>query len=124
MASLKKREKPNSIFHVSVGTERTIKHRKEQLQLLHNLKLNRETMLPYVLSDEMLRKWDYLLSVPDGLGGSQPSEEGKTKICERCRKQFIVKRKEEAEECIFHWGRTYSSRVNGKLFLLFSFLPF
>ena len=54
-----------------------------------------------------------MTDIPDGPGGSNPSDEGKIKQCERCNKQFVVKKREEADECIYHWGRSSMKRENG-----------
>lgn len=61
-------------------------------------------------------RYGYIVDIPEGDGGSSPSEEGKVKECERCRNQFIVKKLSEASECTFHWGKPYTMRLNGLSF--------
>ena len=113
MASIKKRPKPTSISHDSVGTDDERKKKKEESNKIQSLTLTEEHVKTRLLSPEDMRKWGYMLQVPDGLGGDQPAEEGNIMECERCKQQFKVKRREEANECVFHWGRLYTSRVNG-----------
>jgi len=55
-----------------------------------------------------------VVCVPDELGGTQPSSEGKTTKCERCGQVFVIKRKNEADKCIYHWGRPHTARINGE----------
>lgn len=33
--------------------------------------------------------------------------------CDRCNQKFMVKRGEEADECRFHWGKAFTTKVNG-----------
>ncbi|KAF8913993.1 ribonuclease H-like domain-containing protein [Gymnopilus junonius] len=40
--------------------------------------------------------------------------EGKVARCERCTQYFLVKHEEEADKCIYHWGKAYITRVNGE----------
>ena len=35
--------------------------------------------------------------------------------CERCGQRFQVKRREEADQCVYHWGRPFVSKANGLL---------
>lgn len=62
---------------------------------------------------EDMRKWGYFVEIPEGPGGKEPSIEGKIATCERCNQPFQVKRKEEADECIYHWGKPYTKKMNG-----------
>ena len=66
------------------------------------------------MSVETMKRWEYVTEIPEGDGGSKPSEEGKVKTCERCSKPFVVKRKEEADDCIYHWGRARINKVGGE----------
>lgn len=110
---MKKRPKPALISHDSVGTEESIKKRRAEREKLSNLHLTKEHLSPLVMSKETLEKWGFMTTVPDCDGGTQPSDEGKIRQCERCSEQFVVRRKEEAEECVFHWGRPQMNRING-----------
>lgn len=62
-----------------------------------------------------LATWGYFVEIPEGAGGDNPSQEGKIAKCERCTQPFLVKRKEEADECIYHWGKPYTTKINGEI---------
>ena len=113
VASLKKRPKPSSISHDSVGTSESVKKRLEEREKLGNLHVTKDHLLPHIMSIETMEKWGFMTKVPEGEGGTRPSDEGKVRQCERCSKQFVVRRKEDAEECVFHWGRPQINRING-----------
>lgn len=115
VAALKRRPSPDSVFHTSVGTEDDILARAEAQKLLVSLRLSRLKIEPFVHSIAELEKWGYIVNPPPGPGGDQPSLEGKVSKCERCAQPFQVKRMEEADQCVYHWGKPYTSRVNGKL---------
>ena len=55
-------------------------------------KLTRTRITRYVSSKELLAKYDYMLQVPDGEGGDQPTEEGNLRKCERCKEEWTVRR--------------------------------
>lgn len=114
VAALKKRPIPNSVFHPSVGTEAEIIARAEAQKSLESLHLSRELLKPLVHSVDQLRTWGYFLDIPPGPGGDQPTLEEKVAKCDRCAQYFLVKRMEAAEKCVYHWGKPYSTRVNGK----------
>ena len=96
--------------------------REETRKKVASLLLSASQLDPYVLSMDDLKKWSYIVDVPPGTGGDQPHEEGSIKTCERCAEKFVVKRLEEADQCRFHWGKAFSSRMNGKYMVLcFSF---
>ena len=114
VAALKRRPIPNSVSHPSVGTEAEIIARAEAQKSLESLHLSRELLEPLVHSVDELKKWGYFLDIPPGPGGDQPSLEGTTTKCDRCAQYFLVKRMEAAEKCIYHWGKPYSTRVNGE----------
>ena len=42
------------------------------------------------MDEEAMRAHDYVLQMPDGLGGNIPTEEGGTKLCERCSAAYVV----------------------------------
>ncbi|KAI0702903.1 ribonuclease H-like protein, partial [Cytidiella melzeri] len=114
IASLKRRPKPDSINHPSVGTEADIAQREEEQKKLHSLRLTVAHIEPYVLTEDQMRKWSYIVDIPEGPGGDRPSEEGSIQKCDRCNQQFQVKRQEEADECVFHWGKPFTSKANGE----------
>ncbi|PPQ77431.1 hypothetical protein CVT25_011013 [Psilocybe cyanescens] len=111
---LKRREAPTSINHPSVGTDSEIAARAEAQKSLEALHLTSDRLEPLVHSTEELQKWGYYIDIPPGPGGNQPSLEGKIAKCERCTQYFLVKRAEEADRCIYHWGKAYTARINGE----------
>ncbi|KAI0347258.1 ribonuclease H-like protein [Trametopsis cervina] len=108
IASLKRRPKPDNINHPSVGTEGDISRRDQEKQQLESLKLTTAHLEPYILTEDEMKTWDYVVEIPEGIGGEQPSEEGNVQKCERCNQPFQVKRREEADECLFHWGKPFT----------------
>lgn len=67
-----------------------------------------------MLSEDDMRKWGYFLDIPEGLGGTKPSQEGHIMVCERCKQSHMVKRNDKTEECHFHYGKPMSQTVNGE----------
>lgn len=63
-----------------------------------------------------MRKWGYILDMPEGPGGDKPNEVGYTMKCERCSQPYMVKPKEQAEGCEYHYGKQFTHKVNGKPF--------
>ncbi|KAL5508315.1 REX3 [Sanghuangporus vaninii] len=114
VASLKKRSKPTSLLHESIGTEGTFQKRRESHDKLRSLRLSTEHLISHVMNLEQLKTWGFMTEIPDGPGGQNPSDEGKIKQCDRCNKSFVVKRKENADVCVHHWGRVSAKRINGE----------
>jgi RNA exonuclease 1 len=114
VAALKRRPIPNSVSHPSVGTEAEIIARAEARKSLNSLHLSRELLEPLVHSVGELKTWGYFLDIPPGPGGDQSSLEEMIAKCDRCAQYFLVKRMEAAEKCIYHWGKPYSTRVDGE----------
>ncbi|KAF8165256.1 ribonuclease H-like domain-containing protein [Crassisporium funariophilum] len=114
IAALKRRPIPNAISHPSVGTEDEIITRAAAQKSLQSLRLSREILQSLVHPVADLEKWGYFVDIPPGPGSDQPSLEGKIAKCERCGQPFEVKRMEEAENCIYHWGKPFTTRVNGE----------
>jgi RNA exonuclease 1 len=110
---LKKRTPPDSVSHPSVGTEEELAERAESRKKLDSLCLTRDHLVDLILTVADMQKWGYVVEIPGGQGGSRPSEEGKIMKCERCAQPFMVKRKDEAEECNYHWGKQYNKIING-----------
>ncbi|RPD67194.1 ribonuclease H-like protein, partial [Lentinus tigrinus ALCF2SS1-6] len=114
VAALKRRPKPDSMSHPSVGTEAEVLAREEMRKKMQSLKLTAAQLEPYVLTLDELKQWGYIIEIPPGPGGDKPHEEGSIKTCERCTEKFMVKRRDEADHCRFHWGKPFSSKVNGE----------
>ncbi|KAJ7908264.1 hypothetical protein B0H13DRAFT_2233283 [Mycena leptocephala] len=101
-AALKRRPAPDTSSHPSVGTEEEVISRAEALKSRKSLRLTRAHL------------WGFILDIPAGVGGDQPSLEHKLAKCDRCAKSFLVKRKDEAEQCIYHWGKPVTRKVSGQ----------
>lgn len=99
--------------HPSVGTEADIAKREEERKKLESLRLSVSHLEPHVLTLSEMETWGYITEIPPGEGGERPSEEGAVQNCERCHEPFQVKRKDEADTCVFHWGRRFSNKQNG-----------
>ncbi|TFK75814.1 hypothetical protein BDN72DRAFT_831251 [Pluteus cervinus] len=113
-ASLKRRALPDHPSHDSIGTQGDIAARLEARKSITSLRLTRELLEPVLMSMEQLGTWGFMTVTPPGPGGEQPSLEGKIATCERCGQPFQVKRMKEADECIYHWGKPYSTKINGE----------
>jgi RNA exonuclease 1 len=114
LVQIKKRPPPTGVGHPSVGTSAEIAARAAAVDELAALTLTREHLAPLVLSPPDLERWGYIIDVPPGPGGDCPSEEGKTRDCERCGEKFEVRGIERAQQCTFHWGRSRTVKVNGQ----------
>ena len=114
IASLKRRPKPDSVAHPSVGTEEDLATREESRKSLDSLRITREHLLPLRLSIDDMRRWGYIIDLPDGPGGTKPSLEGYTMQCERCNQPYMVKSEVQPEECLYHYGKQFSRNVNGE----------
>lgn len=121
IASLKRRPVPDSIAHDSVGTEVDLAARIESKKSIEALRVTPAHISPYIMSMEDMIKWGYFVEITPGPGGDAPSEEGKVQTCDRCRKPVQIKRQEEAEECEYHWGRPFSTKLNGTYPLVSTF---
>ncbi|KAG0709725.1 ribonuclease H-like protein [Suillus ampliporus] len=114
IAALKRRPIPTSISHPSVGTEEDLVARAESRKKLDNLRVTRDILKPVVMSLEDMQTWGFIAEVPEGLGGDQPSADGKIVQCERCTQSYMVKSNPASEECLYHWGRLFTHKVNGE----------
>lgn len=119
MAAIKRRTPPTSISHPSVGTEGDIAARLQAQKSLSALRVTAAHLEPHIPSIDVLKTWGYIVEIPPGPGGSQPSMQGKPVKCERCGELFIVRSLDEKDsakdECLHHWGRHYSRVANGKV---------
>lgn len=114
IAALKRRPIPTSISHPSVGTEEDLAARAESRKKLDDLRVTRHILKSLVMSLEDLQTWGFITEVPEGLGGDQPTAEGKIIQCERCTQPYMVNNNPVSEECHFHWGRLFTHKVNGE----------
>lgn len=114
VAILKRRPIPTSLDDFSVGTEGEITARVETARQLETLCLSRDNSEHMIHPSTELEKWGYIIEVPPGHGGIQPSFEGKIARCDRCPQYYLVKPLAEADQCIYHWGKQYTTRIGGE----------
>ncbi|SJL01868.1 uncharacterized protein ARMOST_05192 [Armillaria ostoyae] len=119
-ASLKRRQIPDTIHHASVGTTDDLAARAAARNSIKSLRLTRAHLEPYLLSLDTMRTWGYIVDIPGGEGSSEPSREGQTVVCERCREPFLVTPHPVKDECLHHWGRPYSKKTSGQRERLYS----
>ncbi|KIM90892.1 hypothetical protein PILCRDRAFT_811388 [Piloderma croceum F 1598] len=120
IARLKRRPKPDSASHPSVGTEGELVAREESRKSLDSLRITRDHLLPLLLSMDDMRNWGYIIDMPDGPGGSNPNLEGYTMKCERCSQPYMVRSTALADECLYHYGKQFSQKVNGEKLRLYT----
>lgn len=116
MASIKKRPIPDKLSHPSVGTTSELAERTAKLSSLSGFKLLPSHLEPLLLSRDDMIMWDYMVDVPSGIGGDRPNETGNVMKCERCNSQYAVTSSPTKDECVYHWGRAYGTKMNGKYF--------
>lgn len=116
ISNLKRRPRPDSISHASVGTIDEVTAREESQKKLNSLRLRRESLQHLAMSLDVMRDWGYIVDTPVGEGGSEPSRVGHAMKCERCSQPYMVKSFEGAEQCDYHWGRQYTKVVEGLWF--------
>lgn len=114
IAALKRRSIPQSVGDPTVGTEGDLAARLEAKKAIQSLRLTSSHLQAYLLTKEEMSTWGYVVDIPEGPGGDKPSEEGGVMKCERCKQPKQVRRMEEAEECIYHWGRLLTKKVAGE----------
>ncbi|KAF9057654.1 Rexo1 protein [Panaeolus papilionaceus] len=114
VAALKRRPAPDNINHPSIGTDGDLTRRAEEKKALESLKLSAELLEPLIHSVSDLKTWGYFVEIPLGPGGDAPSLEGKIAKCERCTQYYVVKPLQETGNCTYHWGKPYTTRVNGE----------
>lgn len=113
-AALKRRPLPDASSHPSVGTEEEVISRAAALKTRKSLRITRAHIEHLIVSREDLETWGFILDIPEGVGGDEPSLENKMAKCDRCGKGFHVKRKDEADECTYHWGKPITRTSSGQ----------
>lgn len=88
--------------------------REESRKSIQALRLTRERVSELTMSVEDMKKWGYIIDIPEGIGGDKPNEVGCPMKCERCSQPYMVKPKNEAEQCMYHFGKMVSQKINGK----------
>ncbi|KDQ12757.1 hypothetical protein BOTBODRAFT_112367, partial [Botryobasidium botryosum FD-172 SS1] len=113
VASIKKRPRPDSVSHPSVGTEATLTARAAELASISSFHLTHSHLKPALLAQQQMEAYSYVSSIPEGPGGDRVSELGNEMTCVRCGQQFIVRADPGEEECTYHWGKPFTSKVQG-----------
>lgn len=96
-------------------------------------KLSVQKVAQLAMTGEDMVSYDYVIEIPDGFGGSIPTEEGGSRTCDRCATQYIVhgnlnevrqsclaeraslnSQQIEARSCQHHWGRLGTTKTGKK----------
>lgn len=115
IGAVKRRSPPDSLSHISVGTEAEIASKKAKLSSLTEFTLKSSHLEPVLLTEEQLQAYEYVTKIPEGVGGDRPNEVGNVIKCERCGSPFTVAAVPTENECTYHWGRPYTTKANGMM---------
>ncbi|KAI5481748.1 RNA exonuclease 1 [Pseudohyphozyma bogoriensis] len=88
LARLKKRSKPTD--EDECGTLEMDAERAKRREEEEKGRLTRARLGKFVAKRETMVQYDYVVDVPEGVGGDQSNEEGNVRKCERCGQDFIV----------------------------------
>lgn len=97
-----------------MGTIDEVTEREESQKQLSSLRLTRQDLQHLTMPLDIMRNWGYIVDIPEGEGGSEPSRTGHTMKCERCSQPYMVKTPDRAEECDYHWGRQFTKVMEGE----------
>lgn len=108
-------------------------------------KLSRARIDKYVSKRALLERYDYMVDVPAGPGGTRPNEEGFVTGCDRCGAEFMVKgvlnevsssistscidlmrfigTQADRRACAYHYGRLVTEKLGGIKERVFSCCP-
>ncbi|GAA5961196.1 hypothetical protein JCM3765_001261 [Sporobolomyces pararoseus] len=114
LARLKKR--PSASKMIDTGTMEEYDSKVKEREEKEKGKLTRDRVEGFVHDEETLKKFGYLLEVPEGEGGVIPNEVGQTKSCDRCKSEFVVKNdlsQTERQACAYHYGKMISEKIGG-----------
>ncbi|SCV71928.1 BQ2448_4622 [Microbotryum intermedium] len=115
LARLKKRPLPTS--ESEAGTLEDDLARQKAREEEYKGRLTRERVEKFTHDVETLRKFDYVVEVPQGVGGDRPTEEGNLRRCDRCGTEFKVSNElTEAERtaCSYHFGKMITEKHRGQ----------
>lgn len=123
--SIMKRPVADNIDHPSIGTVKESRLKYEAIEKAKASRLIRSRIEKYCLPPSEFADWGYPDYNDDSLceGETQPSAEGSSQTCDRCKVPFIVSADNlEARfgECKYHSGRIAPERVEGKRKWLYS----
>ncbi|SGY23982.1 BQ5605_C019g09000 [Microbotryum silenes-dioicae] len=114
LARLKKRPSPAS--EAETGTLEDDLARQKKREEEYKGRLTTDRVQKFIHDVETLRKFDYVVQVPEGAGGDRPTEEGNVRRCDRCGKEFKVSAElTEAERtaCSYHFGKMITEKHRG-----------
>ena len=117
--SISRRPPPDTVDHPSVGTVKESREAHDRVAKENAGRLERVRIEGYCTPVDQLLEWGY----PDYNDGSlcdgdtEPSAEGTTQVCDRCKVNFVVSAQhldERMGECRFHTSRPLPERVEGR----------
>ncbi|GAA5915383.1 uncharacterized protein JCM6883_006819 [Sporobolomyces salmoneus] len=114
LARLKKRPAASRV--VDTGTMEEWDSKQKEREEKERGRLTRERVEDFVHDVETLRRFGYLLEVPEGEGGDIPNETGQKRECDRCKNEFVVKEEldqNDREACSYHYGKMISEKIGG-----------
>ncbi|SCZ88630.1 BZ3500_MvSof-1268-A1-R1_Chr2-1g04535 [Microbotryum saponariae] len=114
LARLKKRPSPAS--EAETGTLEDDLARQKKREEEYRGRLTTDRVQKFIHDVETLRKFDYVVEVPEGAGGDRLTEEGNLRTCDRCGKEFKVSAElTEAERtaCSYHFGKMITEKHRG-----------
>ncbi|GAA5959380.1 hypothetical protein JCM8115_000093 [Rhodotorula mucilaginosa] len=124
LARLKKRPPARSADEA--GTLEDEAERTAALAERERGRLTRKRVEAFVHPVDVLAQFDYVVSVPEGPGGDHVSEEGNTRKCERCLREFVVTSElsqDDREACHYHFGRMVTEKAAGVRQRVYSCCP-
>ncbi|KAM0791273.1 hypothetical protein ACM66B_005749 [Microbotryomycetes sp. NB124-2] len=124
LARLKKRSPAKTAE--DTGTLEQVDERLKQEEERERNRLTRDKVKEFVHDKDTLKIFEYVVDVPAGRGGTQPTEEGNVRKCDRCGTEFVVKAdlgEVELTACSFHWGRQVMEKINGTKHRVWSCCP-
>ncbi|CAD6584729.1 MAG: RNA exonuclease 3 [Tremellales sp. Tagirdzhanova-0007] len=118
--SISRRPHPDSVAHPSIGTVRESRIAFAEAEKRRASRLTRDRVERYCLPVKQFPIWRYPDPTDSSLGsggGEDPSAEGTTQTCSRCKIPFSVlsvNPESRFGECRFHYGRTAPELIEGR----------
>lgn len=89
LARLKKRPPAKTVNDTCTLEDEVVKQRQKVED--EKGRLTRERVKGYVHSLETLKKFEYMVEVPEGRGGDEETQEGLVRKCDRCGVEWTVR---------------------------------
>lgn len=117
--NISRRPIPDSLDHPSVGTVKESRIAVESAEKVQASRPTRDRVKDYCLPLDQFVEWRYPDPTDGELitgGGENPSAEGTSQECSRCRTIFVVTPAKDADPhgCKFHYGKTAPERIEGR----------